>query len=142
MKAFRLCSICVSVAVASTTALAAPAGGDLGLDWHTIDCGGAASSGGPFVLTGTIGQPDPGVMTGASFEIVGGFWAGAVDGGPPCPGDVDGNDTVDLSDLLAVLSTWGPYEPCPPYVPADIDRNCDVGLSDLLFVLSGWGPCP
>jgi hypothetical protein len=34
--------------------------GDYILDWSTIDGGGGQSSGGQYVLTGTIGQPDAG----------------------------------------------------------------------------------
>ncbi|GEM_PF-2139121 len=44
-----------------------------------------------------------------------------------CPGDFDGSGTVDVSDLLAVIGSWG-----DPY---------DVG--DLLLVISEWGEsCP
>jgi hypothetical protein len=58
-----------------------------------------------------------------------------------CRADVDGNSTVDLQDLVSVLSAWGANEPCPPFVPQDVDRDCQVGLGDLLGVLSAWGPC-
>ena len=43
---------------------------------YTIDGGGGASSGGSFVLTGTAGQPDAGLLTGGSFSLAGGFWFG------------------------------------------------------------------
>ena len=49
---------------------------DYAIDWYTIDGGGEmASSGGDFEVSGTIGQPDAGVMSGGDFEVVGGFWA-------------------------------------------------------------------
>jgi len=49
---------------------------DYTIDWYTVDGGGEmASTGGDFELSGTIGQPDAGVMTGGDFELVGGFWA-------------------------------------------------------------------
>ena len=60
----------------------------------------------------------------------------------PCPTDLDGNGDIGFDDLLEVLATWGPYDPCPPYEPQDFDRNCDVGFADLLDVLATWGPCP
>jgi hypothetical protein len=44
------------------------------IDWWTIDGGGGTSSNGPYTLTGTIGQPDAGVMSGGNFTLVGGFW--------------------------------------------------------------------
>lgn len=43
---------------------------------YTIDGGGGSSSGGSFVLAGTAGQPDAGLMTGGSFSLAGGFWFG------------------------------------------------------------------
>ena len=44
------------------------------IDWFTIDGGGGTSSGGPYSISGTIGQPDAGRMTGAGFSLDGGFW--------------------------------------------------------------------
>jgi hypothetical protein len=44
------------------------------LDWSTIDGGGGTSAGGVYSVTGTIGQPDAGTMSGGSFTLQGGFW--------------------------------------------------------------------
>jgi hypothetical protein len=44
------------------------------IDWHTIDGGGGTSTGGVFAVSGTIGQPDAGVMSGGSYSLAGGFW--------------------------------------------------------------------
>ena len=60
---------------------------------------------------------------------------------PPCPGDFDDSGDVGFTDLLALLTAWGPYKPCPPFIPEDIDQDCDVGFSDLLLLLAAWGPC-
>jgi hypothetical protein len=46
------------------------------IDWYTIDGGGGTSSGGPYTLSGTIGQPDAGRLSGGNFVLDGGFWAG------------------------------------------------------------------
>src|SRR5256885_14185661 len=46
------------------------------IDWFTIDGGGGTSSGGPYTLSGTIGQPDAGTMSGGNFTLDGGFWGG------------------------------------------------------------------
>jgi hypothetical protein len=47
------------------------------LSWYTIDGGGATFSiGGGYSLGGTIGQPDAGSVSGASYTIAGGFWGG------------------------------------------------------------------
>ncbi|NNF43190.1 MAG: right-handed parallel beta-helix repeat-containing protein [Phycisphaerales bacterium] len=55
-----------------------------------------------------------------------------------CVGDTDGSGAVDFTDLLTVLSAWGPCPGCP----ADLDGDDTVGFTDLLVVLSAWGPCP
>src|SRR5437667_2778575 len=44
------------------------------IDWFTIDGGGGTSTGGVYSVTGTIGQPDAGRMSGGNFTIDGGFW--------------------------------------------------------------------
>jgi hypothetical protein len=55
----------------------AQVGGDYDLTWSTIDGGGYTfSSGGDYELSGTVGQPDAGVMTGGDFTLGGGFWGG------------------------------------------------------------------
>ena len=53
---------------------------DYSIDWYTIDGGGRRSSGGPYTLTGTIGQPDAAYSAGGDYELLGGFWPG----GPLC----------------------------------------------------------
>jgi hypothetical protein len=52
-----------------------------------------------------------------------------------CPADLDGNGTVDVSDLLALLANWGGS--------GDGDLNDDgiVDVEDLLALLGAWGPC-
>ncbi len=44
------------------------------IDWFSIDGGGGTSTGGVYSVSGTIGQPDAGRMTGASYALDGGFW--------------------------------------------------------------------
>src|SRR5947209_1245364 len=44
------------------------------IDWFTIDGGGGTSTGGVYAVSGTIGQPDAGHMSGGNFTIDGGFW--------------------------------------------------------------------
>ena len=54
--------------------------GQYEISWYTIDGGGGRSAGGPYVLTGTIGQPDAAYSAGGNYELLGGFWPG----GPLC----------------------------------------------------------
>ncbi len=44
------------------------------IDWSTIDGGGGICTGGVYTVTGTIGQPDAGKMSGGNFSVDGGFW--------------------------------------------------------------------
>ena len=53
----------------------ASAQGGYDLPWWTVDGGGDTSSGGSYVLSGTIGQPDAGGLSGGSYMLVGGFWS-------------------------------------------------------------------
>jgi len=48
------------------------------LRW-TVDGGGGQSNGGGYTLTGTIGQPDTGVMRGEGYTLGGGFWGSRLD---------------------------------------------------------------
>ena len=52
------------------------------LSWWTVDGGGGTSSvGGSYNLSGTIGQPDAGlVLNGSGYQLTGGFWVGEVGG--------------------------------------------------------------
>ena len=59
-----------SVCVLATGALAQ----SYSIDWFTIDGGGGTSTGGVYSVSGTIGQPDAGKMSGGNFSIDGGFW--------------------------------------------------------------------
>jgi hypothetical protein len=56
------------------------------IDWSTIDGGGGTSTGSVYSITGTIGQPDVGTMSGGHYTIEGGFWsiiaAGQTPGAP------------------------------------------------------------
>ena len=49
-------------------------GQNYSIDWYSIDGGGGTSTGGVYTLSGTIGQPDAGRLTGASYALEGGFW--------------------------------------------------------------------
>ncbi len=44
--------------------------------WYSMDGGSMGSSGGTYRLSGTIGQPDAGTLSGGGFTLRGGFWRG------------------------------------------------------------------
>ena len=79
---------------------------DYSIDWYTVDGGGDQSSGGSYVLTGTIGQPDAAYSQGGQYEVLGGFWSG----GPLC--------FVDFEDFARFAEYWlvtGPDLPADLY---------------------------
>jgi uncharacterized membrane protein len=53
------------------------------IPWFTVDGGGGNSSGGPYILSGTIGQPDAGELGGGTYTLTGGFWTGIAGPMPP-----------------------------------------------------------
>jgi hypothetical protein len=51
-------------------------------------------------------------------------------------GDSNGDGMVNVTDLLAILSAWGPCAaPCGP----DTNGDGQVNVTDLLTVLGNWG---
>lgn len=74
------------------------------VDWYSIDGGGGTSTGGVYSVTGTIGQPDAGHMSGGNYTLDGGFWgiiaAVQVPGAPLL--------SVSLTTTNTVLVSW-PY---------------------------------
>ena len=66
----KLCqhSLVLALALVAATGFA-----QYSIDWHTIDGGGGTSTNGQYSLTGTIGQPDAGTMSGGNFTLQGGF---------------------------------------------------------------------
>jgi len=100
---------------------------DYDLDWHTVDCGGETfSTGGAYELSGTIGQPDAGMLSGGEFQLSGGFWF------PIPPGDCNNTGGVDLLDYddfdECLFGPGGGFQPeCRCF---DFDDDGDVDLVD------------
>ena len=92
----------------------------------------------PVVVAAGAGGPDPllGTIAGATFHRYGltdavQFAFDIVDF---CAADVDGNDDVNVDDLVAVILEWGATSSV-----ADVDRNGMVNVDDLLAVILSWG---
>jgi hypothetical protein len=45
------------------------------IDWYKTAGGGGTSTGGVYAVSGSIGQPDAGAMTGGNYSLTGGFWS-------------------------------------------------------------------
>jgi len=119
--------VCMFIVLLICLGLASPATAQSGdgydLTWSTIDGGGGASTGDGYSLTGAVGQPDAGVMIGGSYTLTGGFWSSGIpcfvnmddlenfltdwlDGGTNLPGDLDGDNKVDMVDFGILASNW------------------------------------
>jgi hypothetical protein len=55
-----------------------------------------------------------------------------------CPADLNGDNVVNVSDLLILLGAWGACPGCD----ADLNGDDVVNVSDLLILLGAWGACP
>jgi hypothetical protein len=62
--------------LAFAVCVAAPAWAQHEISWFSVGGGGGHASGGGYELTGTLGQPDAGMLTGGDYTLGGGFWAG------------------------------------------------------------------
>jgi hypothetical protein len=123
------------------------------LTWFTVDGGGGMfSTGGVFELGGTIGQPDAGpvTMTGGSFELIGGFWAGVAGfqrGDLNCDGAIN---TFDIDPFVLALTNPAGYAAAYPNCDRTLaDCNCDgvinaFDIDPFVLCLTGGGcpPCP
>jgi len=104
---------------------------DFDIHWRTIDAGGLMfSSGGDYELSGTVGQPDAGAMTGGEFELTGGFWFELPQGDCNSTGSVDLLDYDDFESCLAGPDA-GVAVGCECF---DVNRSDTVDLLDFAVV--------
>ena len=115
------------------------------LSWWTVDGGGQMfSTGGTFQLGGTIGQPDASqtVMTGGSFQLIGGFWAVAA----PTPGDMNCDGVInflDINPFVLALTGEAAYNAAFPncnFLNGDVNGDGSVNFLDInpfVSLLSG-----
>ncbi len=103
---------------------------DPSMSWWTVDGGGGDASGGVYEVSATIGQPDAGLeMTGGSYALPGGFWAG-VDNYRMCDADRSGRcDAQDISWFVSCAADAGCA--CPGKADANGDGVIDGQDIDL-----------
>jgi hypothetical protein len=94
----------------------------------TTDGGGGISSGGQYIVSGTIGQHDAAYSAGGDYELLGGFWSGEplctvdfyhyarfaeywLQSGTGLPADLYEDGIVDSLDLELFVNEWLCY--CP-----------------------------
>ncbi len=115
----------------------------------TIDGGGVMRSAGEgYELSGSIGQPDAGTMSGGDFELAGGFWPGASSGGGgctrdpewQCDGDTDGDGQVNPVDSGLVQAAFGSTDESD-LCQYDLDCDGQINPVDSGIVQSLFGTC-
>ena len=93
-----------------------PGGPDM--DWNTLDNNGGPLTNGGLLLEGTVGQPDPGILTGGAFEFGGGFWALLAEP-PVCWVNCDDSTQapiLNIADFTCFLNR---------FAGGDLYANCD-----------------
>ncbi|NIP25146.1 MAG: hypothetical protein GWN67_17655 [Phycisphaerae bacterium] len=128
MKLFRqnvLKKQWIPVALVVLGLITSSSSGQYELDWYTIDGGGGRSSGGPYELLGTIGQPDAAWSAGGDYELLGGF----LSGGPLC--------FIDFDSFARFAEYWLEKG---VGLPADLyeDENNIVNKLDLGVFVDQW----
>jgi hypothetical protein len=111
------------------------------ITWHTIDGGGGTSTGGSYVLTGTIGQSDADWCDGGPYELLGGFWPGE----PLPPDDCFPTCRPDYAEWVAVgkPDCWCNPRQCHGDVDdaragSEKSGYYYVGPADLNMLLPAW----
>jgi hypothetical protein len=128
----RIVMLIPSILIVVTTSIGLAQTFDL--SWYTVDGGGAMfTAGGNLELSGTIGQPDAGGMTGGTLSLTGGFWSAAPAGASSVPGDCDDDGDVDLADYGDFASCLsGPLDAAPSGCECShFDADSDIDLRDL-----------
>ena len=87
------------------------------IDWFTIDGGGGTSTGGVYSVSGTIGQPDAGHMSGGNFTLDGGFWG--ILAALQSPGAPE--LTIQITATNTVMISWP-----SPSTGFNLQRNDDL----------------
>lgn len=128
--------LCLAVVVACVAAGVTDP--EFELTRSTIGGGGVMrSTGGDIEVSGTIGQPDAGTLTGGIFELNGGFWI------PIPPGDCEEDGDVDLMDFdrfQVCLSGPKSEAVSPPCSCFDVNHSSSVDLADAaVFQISFTG---
>jgi hypothetical protein len=131
-------SIPYQVAILATITVAVLARGRFDHSWNTIDGGGvmrSTSTDGVFELSGTIGQPDAGVLNGGDFELTGAFWFKTPHGDCNQDGVTSLPDVVAFEDCMTGPGGSATEDPCQCF---DLDRSGLVDLIDFGILQSAF----
>lgn len=120
----------------ATAFIATVAMGAIDMSRFSIDGGGGMrSEGGKYEISGTVGQPDAGALTGGAFTVTAGFWFETP------PGDCNYDAGTGLSDVASIEGCMmGPVGPpstglCRCF---DVDSSGHVDLSDFAVLQTSF----
>lgn len=128
-------------------------GGGYSIPWHSIGAGGGSATASSWALAGAIGQSNTGEpMQAGSWTVRGGFaiepqclfgfTGGCCNPDPACPADINGDQHVDVADLVHVILEWGCSEASTSTCTANVSgADCAVDVQDLVEVILQWGDC-
>lgn len=126
----------------------ARANGDVMVAYSTYGQGKVVMCGDSSPFDDGTGDVNDTLFTGWSGEVNGDHSRLALNGclwlnpspppPPPCDADVNGDGTVNGSDLAIMLQGWGACSGCA----ADVNNDGSVNGADLALVLQAWGACP
>ncbi len=120
---------CLACMLTPVPSAMAQLGGNYNLSWSTVDSGGGFSGTGALSVYGTIGQPDAGVMSGGSFRLTGGFWAG-VSTRSACAADFNNDGAANSQDFFDFLGAFFEEQPT-----ADFNRDGVLNSQDFFDFL-------
>ncbi|MDQ7014370.1 MAG: GC-type dockerin domain-anchored protein [Planctomycetota bacterium] len=95
--------------------------------------GNIAVNGGQITLTGFQTFANSGEIEGVTATIDGSATIVAIGEVPPCPGDFNGDGTVNTQDVLAFLNAWTANDPS-----ADCTDDGSINTQDVLCFLNAW----
>lgn len=96
-----------------------------------------------YTMTRAFGINDAGQIIGLASRVLppyDGFNGGVilVPTTPPLIGDTNGDGIVNVTDLLAVINSWGACPAPPAACSADINDDGMVNVTDLLLIINNW----
>jgi hypothetical protein len=118
------------------------------INWQVISGGGENNGlSSNYGLAGTVGQVATGGGSSESFQLQHGFWQVFAGGTDYVCGDADGNEVVNVSDIVWMINfVFGDGPPPEPMAAGDVDCNGSVNVSDIVFLINfvfgtGDEPC-
>lgn len=126
---------------------ATPAGAPINLDWYSINGGGASyGTSGSLRLGYSVGQSVAGSGSSGSLKMGVGFWYGR---GIDCiakAGDLTGEGSILLNDIIALINYRFKSGPTPtPFCRGDATGDGSILLTDIIYLVNRvfkGGPAP